>query len=529
MNPLPLGEDGRRPGEGLSARQEAESETAPGRPLTRTEAIRLALEHCDTIRVVSTPGNPISPTHWDNPQGRIMIARVIADTSIGRFQGEVMALVRSVSQKFGTLHLRQVQLAAVDRAVRQLDTILQDDACTGCTASKVAHDRATIEHCKNRLRSDRAKYAAELLKAEGELRSLLGRPVVERRITAVAEPCDAHVEFDLKTCLRQMSALRPELVEQEFLCRIAQLLWIIARNQLVLPQSLPAVEPGFLEVWAKPDGESGFPSAARNAFVARCLEMLFETRRSIPPSALGQMSNFTTSQVGFVLPFPSPRVLGNARFAQYSLLRQRARQSEVKRLSIRSLVRLFLVIDARQKQASRATRRAEEAAMDVEFERVLHAHGWVPVDLLLDAIARSTTRLCAQAECRRDCDDSIVALEETKGTLLKDEGIAIVASPGAVVSSTPTIDTNDPAQLYIFHTNTWRLTPSEMGDPAITSIRQFEEGPQTGVGAAARIVLRGGGSLRPTVVQPWISSWALPPSPVFPGSTWFELQRVRFQ
>ena len=209
-------------------------------PLTRAQAILLALEHCDTIRVVSTPRAPNSLKHPYKSLFGTQIARAIADSSIVRFQGEVMALVRSVSQKFGALSLKQVQLDAVERAFRKLDAILQDDASTGCSGSTIAHDRAVIEGTKDGLRSDRAKYASELLKAEGELHSLLGRPGDEpRRIVAVDEPCDAHVEFDPNTCLREMRAMRPSIVEQEFRSRIAVLLLIIARNQLVPPKQSP--------------------------------------------------------------------------------------------------------------------------------------------------------------------------------------------------------------------------------------------------------------------------------------------------
>ena len=231
-----------------------------------------------------------------------------------------------------------------------------------------------------------------------------------------------------------------------------------------------------------------------------------------------------------MIPLPSSMrsPLTNSRYAQYVVLRQRAHQGVVKRESIRALARLFSEVDAEQRQYNRATRLAEAAAIDVESERFLHAQGSIPVDLLPDAIKRSTRRQCAKAEHRQDCDELIIAIEETKGTLLQDEGIAIVDNRGLDVSSTLVIDKSDPAGPLIFSSDAWRVTPLERGDPTILSICEFQEDGRYCGGAGKHVVPGGGGSLRRSIA-PLSSSWALPPGPTFPGSGWFELHRARFR
>src|SRR5262249_19517328 len=89
-------------------------------PMKLDEAIRIALDNCEVIRVISF-GSQCLPVGCIEPTapctGPIVISKLNADGDVSRFKAEALALVRSVEQQYWNLAQAHVQLWAADRAV----------------------------------------------------------------------------------------------------------------------------------------------------------------------------------------------------------------------------------------------------------------------------------------------------------------------------------------------------------------------------------------------------------------------------
>ena len=92
-------------------------------PMTLREAIYLALDNSEIVRVIARCPKPptancfapFEPT--ENYVGPIVISRLNAGVDAWRFKAEVLALVRSVEQQYWSLAQQHVQLWSSEKAV----------------------------------------------------------------------------------------------------------------------------------------------------------------------------------------------------------------------------------------------------------------------------------------------------------------------------------------------------------------------------------------------------------------------------
>lgn len=63
-----------------------------------------------------------------------------------------------------------------------------------------------------------------------------------------------------------------------------------------------------------------------------------------------------------------------------------------------------------------------------------HDEGRITVDRYLDAVSQWATAIAVEGQCKTTYNNSIVALEEAKGTLLEHDGITVIDGPKSGLS-----------------------------------------------------------------------------------------------
>src|SRR5262249_7298095 len=149
------------------------------------EAIRIALDNSEIIRVVHTPIAPgiiVGPT---------LIERVKLDTPPPRFRIEAMAVVRSVEQQYWVVAAQSARVRCAEAAVRTARKVLdREQAALYCKSPRVpelAEAIPTFEHLENDLKFQTDRLAD----ADRRLHIILGLPQADgRRIVTTTRPID---------------------------------------------------------------------------------------------------------------------------------------------------------------------------------------------------------------------------------------------------------------------------------------------------------------------------------------------------
>jgi len=499
-----------------------QSGASPPWPLPLHQAVRMALDHDERVRLIpeSQESNRLSGPGAD--QSEIVVARVDADTSICRFEREIMALVRSVRLLYGKLYLKQVQLALTEAAIKRLDEVRKQEVAGLESGSvKKADGLAEVERFQKMQRLEETRLSWELKTAEQELRKLLGMPPDGRRIIAVSKPAQIPLDFDWDTCLGEMSERRPEIRERELMARLAEFQLIFARNQLI-----PLVDLLTLELWSCAGSQPDLAKELGNPWIIPKMVALFSAARAMSVSGAELPGSFINTQIGFTIPLPlstrSP--LANTRSAQYQLLRVRSRKQQLIHESTHTLARYFLKVQAIQRQLKSAARLRKTTIERVDDEGAAYREGKTLLHRRLEDISRSCSATATEAEYQQSYGDSILGLQEAKGTLLDDQGIVILVSKGVRVSPTFKLkETPEPAHSPFLAT-AWRTTPLEVAGHH--RIRGMDGIPDRELVDALALKIAVWISSGTSQGRVWHSStaWAVPPAPVYPGSLWAEIQ-----
>src|SRR5882672_4267117 len=111
------------------------------------------------------------------------------------------------------------------------------------------------------------------------------------------------------------------------------------------------------------------------------------------------------------------------------LERGKSSQKQAVQQATHSLARAFLEIDANYKQMKTATRLRAAAALRLESQRAYIEEGRITVDRFLDAVSQYATAVATEAQYKTTYNNSIVGLEEAKGTLLEHDQIQVLDGP----------------------------------------------------------------------------------------------------
>jgi outer membrane protein TolC len=406
----------------------------------------------ETARPTKGPESNRAPT---------VIARLNADASLFRVKAEVMARVRSVKEQYWNLAQAHAQLEAAEQAAALTSEILKKEQVKQACGRGTVADVAEVSQRLEQLNLDVVTRTSDVISTERQLRNLLGLPAADsRRVIPVTPPTDAQVEFDWDTCFHEMVEYQPDIVQQRILTRLAELQLLVARNQLLPELNLIGVY-NLNGLGQELDGGEGFTIG----LILNALKPIVDKEEGLdgPACNRGDAKHWLNCQTGFAFQMPgigrSP--LANTRHAQYILLRSRSHQQQLIHQTTHSLARFFLEVDANFKQYQVAKRLRPAAAERLEAQRACYEEGRITVDRFMDCISQYATAVATEAQCKTTYNNSIVALNEAKGTLLADENIVIAqaARPRQPMVSQPAKAKKDN------QAKTTSLVPDQPGEP----------------------------------------------------------------
>ena len=352
-------------------------------PMTLHQAMRIALDSCEIVRVIAfgAEGIPVGgfePTPLkigtsakasDAKPAPIVIARLYADANPWRFKAEVVAHVRSVEQQYWNLAQAHVQLWAADRAVSLADEILKREQAELKVGRGTAADVAEAAQQLEQFNLELVTRTSDIITSERQLRNILGLPPADnRRIIPVTPATEAKLEPVWDTCVDEMLEQSPEIVQRKMaLGKLRDALAIESASMRFGPVAAPSGKQ-------QPDVRKDDPENSQ-----RITQQETELRQSI-------------------------------------------------RQQIHSLARFFLEIDANHKQLQTAKRLRVAAADRLDTQRAYYEEGRITIDRFLHAVSLYATAVGTEAQYKATYNTAIVALKEAKGTLLADYGI-VVADP----------------------------------------------------------------------------------------------------
>lgn len=374
-------------------------------------------------------GAPGTPVGLEANRAPIVIARLNADAAVWRFKADVMAEVRSIEQQYWGLAQTHVQLWASEKSVELAEEILKREQSELEVGRGTVADVAEAQQRLEQFRLDLVTRTSEVLTTERQLRNILGLPPADdRRIVPVSAPTEARLEPDWDASLAQMLTFQPDIVNQQLLVRQSELNLLIARNQLLPQLNLNALYQ-FNGLGSQLDEAMGVMTGKQILAVDPRISNL---QRGAALNALpGLYNNFQQWQVGLTLQMPlgMRAPLANVRSSQYALLRQRAFLQQIVHQTTHSLARFFLEVDANYKQFKTASRFRAAAAQRLEAQRAFYEEGRITIDRYLDAVSQFASAVAQEAQYKTSYNIAIVVLEESKGTLLAYDNIAVSEGP----------------------------------------------------------------------------------------------------
>ncbi|QEH37327.1 Outer membrane efflux protein [Aquisphaera giovannonii] len=379
------------------------------------------------------PGQPIN--NFSNLVGLeanrapIVIARLQADESVWNFKLNVMEHVRSIEQQYWILARKHVQLWSSEKAVDLAREIVNREQAELVVGKGTVADVAEAQQRLEQFSLELVTRTSDLITTERQLRNLLGLPPADnRRIVPVTPPTEARLEPDWDSSVAQMLSFYPDIVRQQIAVRVAELQLVIARNQL-----LPQLNLNLLYQLNGLGQQLDQAEAVMTGATIKALEPVVAARERAAglPGNPGLYNNFHTWQVGFTfqMPLGNRSPLANTRYAQYGLLRQRAFLQQMVHQRLHQLARYYLEIDANYKQFKTASRLRAAAAQRLDAQRAYYEEGRITIDRFLDAVSQYAQAVATEAEWKTLYNISIIVFEESKGTLLAYNNIAVAEGP----------------------------------------------------------------------------------------------------
>jgi outer membrane protein TolC len=385
----------------------------------------------------------LGPSGLEANRAQVVIARLNADVSVWRFKAEIMALVRSVEQQYWALSQQHVRLWAAEAALELSEELLaetRDFAEAGDYRGRRDSLASALVQVEN-ARLQHTVSLSDVLTTERQMRNILGLPPADnRRIIPVTEPTDARLEPDWTASLAQMVSFQPDIVQNQLLVRVAEMQLLLARNQL-----LPALDFSVLYQFNGFGQDLDTAEAVGTGAILQAFDPLQVSRQQasgLNPIA-GDYRNFQSWQVGFTfqMPLGFRAGLADTRQAQMALLRQRAFLQQTVHQQSHALARFFLEVDANYKQY-RAAQRVKDATWErLDSQKARWELGLrnpaqsrspgeaVTTEQLIDSINAWTNAIAQEAQYRCTYNTSIAVLEESKGTLLAYDNIAVAEGP----------------------------------------------------------------------------------------------------
>jgi outer membrane protein TolC len=385
-------------------------------------------------------GTPQNPSGLEANRAGIVIQRLNADLSVWRFKSEVQALVRSVEQQYWVLAQQYVQLWASETAFDLSQKLLEDVLAKQVVGSRQG-SRRDLADAQLQVTAAEVQFiqsTADVLTTERQLRNILGLPPNDnRRIVPVTEPTDARLEPNWDASLAQMVSFQPDIVQQQLLVRVSEMQLLLARNQL-----LPLLDFNLLYQFNGFGQSLDEAEAVGSGSLLKAFDPLLLTRQQASGlnGAPGEYRNFQSWRVGltFSMPLGFRRQMADVRQAQYALLRQRAFLQQTVHQQAHALSRFFLEVDSNYKLYRAAQRQKEAAWVRLDYNKARYEVGdrdptrsaeAVSIQQYIDSVNQWTSAVAAEARYKSTYNTSLAVLEESKGTLLGYDNVAIAEGP----------------------------------------------------------------------------------------------------
>ncbi|MBX6315542.1 MAG: TolC family protein [Isosphaeraceae bacterium] len=358
--------------------------------LTLPQAIRIALENSQAIRLVSTGDPELACCEGAKPEacpvqgcgeGReaeppatITIAPASGGIASPRFKAEVMAMVRSVEQQYWVLAQQQVRLWASEMAVDLGEQVLKREQEKLKAGAGSVPNVTEAQEQLERFRLQFTTATADVITTERQLRNILGLPPADnRRIVPVTAPTEARIQPDWEACLAAMTASQPDIAEQRSQLQLVEMRRALYALNPLIPASTPC----------GPDG------------------------------------------------------------SDEALVRQRALYQQVVHQTTHQLARSFLEVDTGYKRLQAAGHLKEAARKRLEAQRAAYEDGSITINRYLDAIHRWSIAIAQEAEFKCRYNTALAVLEEAKGTLLASGYIIVEGAPDHSAIARPAPRTRD--------------------------------------------------------------------------------------
>jgi hypothetical protein len=175
--------------------------------LSLPDAIRIALERSKAVRVIAPGARPAGP---------MVIGRVDPEADPERFSAEVMALVRSVDERYWALAEQKIRQWGREQAAALYKEILEGEQAKFNDGSGAVPNVAEADEQFRRSQLDLADAVAATDAAELRLREVLGlAPADDRTIIPITPPLEEGARPDWDSCLLEMQRRHPEILRQE--------------------------------------------------------------------------------------------------------------------------------------------------------------------------------------------------------------------------------------------------------------------------------------------------------------------------
>ncbi len=374
-------------------------------------------------------GTANNPSGVEANRANIVIARLNADSAVFTFKSEVMASVRSIEQQYWALSQQLLQLWARQTAVELGEQIVAKTQAEYNVGRGAIADVAEAEQTLENFRLQYLQALSDTVNTERQLRNILGLPPADnRRIIPATAPLEARVVPDWERSLLQMVSFNPDLVRLQLGLRISELQLLLSRNTL-----LPVLN---IQALYQLNGLAQNLDTAHAIMTGRSILATDPIIGTLQNAAglVAQPSffnNFETWQVGLTFDYDLGRraAMANVRNAQYNLLRQKALLKQTLHQDTHALARFFNEVDSNYKLLKVTGRLRNAAKTRLEVAQARYSVGDIPIDRYLDAVSQWANSVAQEAQFKTSYNNSLVVLEEAKGTLLAYNNVVLAEGP----------------------------------------------------------------------------------------------------
>jgi outer membrane protein TolC len=348
----------------------------------------------------------------------VILARINTDISLADFEAAIRNLVLDVENAYWDLHLtyHSLETARIGR-----DSALVTWQVVSAKAAKGvegAQRESQVLEQYHFFSAQLENSQSALFDAESRLRWLMGLTTTDNRVfRPTDDPTKAEVTFDWETVKQESLYRSPELRQQKWRIKSAELEVLAARNQM-----LPKLDASLLYRWVGIGDD--LVNADRNGL----------NFPSVGSTAVDELLEGNYQEAYFQLDFQphrfgARRPRANLRGAELRLARARKLLDEMELQQVHLVSGAWRRIRLQYSQTTWQFNRWMDSHREVESSHALFSGGQLPLDQVLDAHRRRADSQTAFYQALTEYNKSIAQLHFYRGTLLDFNSIHLAEGP----------------------------------------------------------------------------------------------------